>query len=477
MIGQFAVRNLRYGPQPAGIFMLTVKFCKMSEEATEKSQEEKEDSIQEIEKFIAAEKAINTVKKTKLDWQRFLNFCQEKTSGPFNIKDISALELDKLLSQLFKDIRKKNGGDYEPDTVSSFQKSIQRHINEQKLPINILKDNAFSRSREVLSARRKNLVKKGLGSKPNATRELSDEEEARLFESGEFGHHNPSALQRTLWWFLSIHFGFRARDESRKLCWGDIKLDIDAETQREVLVWTAERGSKTRQGIEGGHRRQFNPKIFATGTDKCPIFYYKIFKSHRPEKANSPESPLYLAINHQGWSKSAIWYKCSPLGKNEIGKLMATAARNTGLSAQNKKISNHSTRKTSISRLLDAGVPENYVMQLSEHKNLQSLSSYKSASLAHQRCMSDTLSRTSPSVNENGTSTIVRHESSFYTQSQTSSALPGNPVDVSQGQSLLFGAKIGSISNCVFNMALPATSLENTAAAATSHSNKRPRIE
>ena len=79
---------------------------------------------------------------------------------------------------------------------------------------------------------------------------------------------------------------------------------------------------------------------------------------------------------------------------------MSTAAKNAGLPAQNKKISNHSVRRTSISRLLDAGVPENFVMQLiSGDKNLQSLSSYKSASITHQRHMSDTLSRGSTSNN------------------------------------------------------------------------------
>ena len=64
---------------------------------------------------------------------------------------------------------------------------------------------------------------------------------------------------------------------------------------------------------------------------------------------------------------------------------MSTAEKNTGLAAQKRKISNHSVRKTSTSRLLYDGVPENFVMQLSGHKNLQSLSSYKSASITHQR--------------------------------------------------------------------------------------------
>ena len=79
---------------------------------------------------------------------------------------------------------------------------------------------------------------------------------------------------------------------------GDIVLDVDAETGREVLVWTAERESKTRKGLEDGHQRQFCPKAFATGTNRCPVLYYKLFKARRPQKANSPKLPFYLAVNH-----------------------------------------------------------------------------------------------------------------------------------------------------------------------------------
>ena len=119
-------------------------------------------------------------------------------SGFFDITNIPAPDLDKLL-------RKKDGSDYEPDTVSSIQNSIQRHIIllSKNVPLtSILKDDAFSRSKSVLAAKRKSLVKEGRGNKPNASRELMDEEEAKLFETGEFGNHNPLALQRTLWCFF-----------------------------------------------------------------------------------------------------------------------------------------------------------------------------------------------------------------------------------------------------------------------------------
>ena len=184
-----------------------------------------------------------------------------------------------------------------------------------------------------------------------------------------------------------MQFGFRARDESRKLKWGDISLITDATTKNEVLLWTGERGSKT---SHGENARAFNPTAQATSNERCPVKHYKSYKSHRPEERLKLGSPFFLAINHRRKAQSQIWYSKAPLGKNEIGKFMAEAAKRTGLPGN---VTNHSVRKTCVSRLMDAEVPVNYVARLSGHKNLKSLDSYKVASVDHQRHMSLVLSR------------------------------------------------------------------------------------
>ena len=65
-------------------------------------------------------------------------------------------------------------------------------------------------------------------------------------------------------------------DESRKLECGDISLIVDASTKNEVILWTGERGSKTRYGESA---RAFNPTAQATSNERCPVNYYKSFKS------------------------------------------------------------------------------------------------------------------------------------------------------------------------------------------------------
>ena len=92
-------------------------------------------------------------------------------------------------------------------------------------------------------------------------------------------------------------------DESRKLEWGDISLIADASTKNEVILWTGERGSKTRYGESA---RAFNPTAQATSNERCPVNYYKSFKSHQPEEMLTPDSPFFLAITLQGFASTTV---------------------------------------------------------------------------------------------------------------------------------------------------------------------------
>ena len=204
----------------------------------------------EMEKFLLAQKSKNTQYKTKSDLNAWKKFCESMKESSA-IENIPANELDLLLSNFFFiSVRKQDGTEYEPCTLSGFQRSFQHHLHRKGSLINILKDNEFSKSREVLASKRKNLVRQGKGNRPNATRELTEAEEDALFENGQFGVQDPKSLQTALWWLLSLHFGWRAPDESRKLCWGDVGLANDPETDSEYLVWKSERGSKTHYNNE-----------------------------------------------------------------------------------------------------------------------------------------------------------------------------------------------------------------------------------
>jgi hypothetical protein len=63
--------------------------------------------------------------------------------------------------------------------------------------------------------------------------------------------------------------------------WGDIKLGFDNELNCEYLEYN-ERQTKTRTGANPTNIRLQKPRMYATGTDRCPVKCIKLYAKHRP---------------------------------------------------------------------------------------------------------------------------------------------------------------------------------------------------
>ena len=319
---------------------------------------------------------------------------------------IQSSELDNILCGFFMHVEKKKGGEYEPDCLSVMHRGIQRYLKEKKYAGDILKDKSFSLSRQVLASKRKALKKKGFGNKPNACRELSEEEIDLFFKEEYFGLSTPESTQRTVWWCISINFGFRGRDEARQICWGDVELKHDASRKLDYLVWRSERTRKRAQGLESENARTFDPTMYETKSERCPIMYFKVFAHHRPAESKTSESPFFLNVKHGAPRSDRVWYLNRPMGKNYLGNILTTARKQFNL--EGRKVANHSVRKTGIGRLLDANVAEIFVAQHSGMSSSDSLKSYKAPNKNHQKSMSDIVNSESNcgiSINSNLSST------------------------------------------------------------------------
>ena len=85
------------------------------------SPDEKATSKDEVEiaKFLQEQKSKNTQYQTKSDLNAWKKFC-ESLKESRAIENIPANELDLLLSKIFISVRKQNGTEYEPGTLSGF---------------------------------------------------------------------------------------------------------------------------------------------------------------------------------------------------------------------------------------------------------------------------------------------------------------------------------------------------------------------
>ena len=87
-----------------------------------------------------------------------------------------------------------------------------------------MKNVQFEQTRKALQSKQRDLKRKGMGNKPNASAALSEEGIQVLFEKDLLGSFTAEALLNTVWFNNIIHFGLLGRKEHREMCWGDIKL-------------------------------------------------------------------------------------------------------------------------------------------------------------------------------------------------------------------------------------------------------------
>ena len=251
-----------------------------------------------------------------------------------------------------------------------------------------------------------------------AAEAISDDEVSVLYESNILGISSAEALINTVWLMNSIHFGLRGCDEHRQMCWSDVKLLRDADGT-EYLEY-CERQNKTRSGEEPRNIRPVKPKAFARPDgprEKDPDFAYKFYSEKRPSSMQTVEALYYLGINHSKDS-SKWWFKASPMRVNKLTSLMKTM---TGKAGIERRLTNHSSRKRMMQKLNDNNVPPTHIMQLSGHRNLQSVNNYSTLSKEQQKNMSLILSDNSAPSNTAHTAktsqTVATAESSFTNSS------------------------------------------------------------
>ena len=109
------------------------------------------------------------------------------------------------------------------------------------------------------------------------------------------------------------------------------------------------------------------------------------------------DAPFYLGINHTrssvASSSNKSWFKSSALGVNKLKSLIKSMAEKAGFE----------NRRMMIQILNDIDIPQTHIMQISGHRNVQSINNYSHFSQQQQENMSLIL----------GSTESMSHESSY----------------------------------------------------------------
>lgn len=122
---------------------------------------------------------------------------------------------------------------------------------------------------------------------------------------------------------------------------------------------------------------------------RCPVLTYEVFQSREPAKMLETGKAFYVATNNMRRPQNPVWYSAAPLGHNSISKLMKMAGIRAGIP---RNLTNHVVRKTSITTLVQAGMPYGMIAQHSGHCTVDSIKHYATASVGQQKVMSSILS-------------------------------------------------------------------------------------
>ena len=178
----------------------------------------------DAKKFISSTKSAKTKELTGNDVHRFKTFLlsQGESREPFQI-DVALL--GAYLSKYIQQMKRNDGDEYEPQTIKGAVYSIERYLKEQGYDEwKITTSPAFSLVQDVLKAKMTISKSSGKGNRPNRAMPVSEEDESRFWESKAFGFHHPMALLRVVFWYFTMLFGLRGRNEHHQMLWRDVEL-------------------------------------------------------------------------------------------------------------------------------------------------------------------------------------------------------------------------------------------------------------
>ena len=114
-------------------------------------------------------------------------------------------------------------------------------------------------------------------------------------------------------------------------------------------------------------------------SERDPVAVQKLYTAKkRPLEMNHDNAPFYLAVNTcKNQDSSKPWFK----NLHKLKSLMKTMAEKAGLGSN---VKNHSGRKTMIQTITNNEIPATDIIQLSGHKNLQSVTNYSMVSEKQQ---------------------------------------------------------------------------------------------
>jgi len=332
-------------------------------------------------KMIEDATPINTRKRNNWSFKLFQQWIEWKKAkwakdGGFlmvlkEFEEYDASDLNFLLQDFVISVRKEDRSEYPPSSLRSITAGILSTFRDKyHKQWDFFKDAQFQSARRALDAKMRELTRRGVGLNRRKAQVITQEMEEELWNHGDLGSDDPQTLLNTLLYLLGIHFALRSREEHRHLRFGsDSQLQLGMKDNIEYLQYR-EDCSKTRHG--GLKDRFIPPKegiVFADANvpeERNLVCLYKKYASLRPKYGKCNAFYLKPLKN----KKADIWYADQPIGINTISKIVK------GMIKEEGHFTNHSLRRTAVSRLNGGGFSIEAVKKRTGHRTSEGVMAY-----------------------------------------------------------------------------------------------------
>ena len=340
-------------------------------------------NVDENDRLKIIEDAIpaNTRKRNNWSFKLFEQWIKWKktkwaTDGGFlmvlkEFEEYHASDLNFLLQDFVISVRKEDRSEYPPSSLRSIIAGILSTFRDKYYKQwNFFKDPEFQSARRALDAKMRELTRRGVGLNKRKAQVITQDMEEELWNHGVLGSDDPQTLLNTLLYLLGIHFALRSREEHRHLHFGpDSQLKLGMKDNIEYLEYH-EDCSKTRHG---GLKDRFIPAkegiVFTDANvpeERNLVLLYKKYVNLRPEDGKC--NAFYLKPLRN--KKADIWYADQPIGINTISKIVK------GMIKEEGHFTNHSLRRTAVSRLNRGGFSIEAVKKRTGHRTSEGVMAY-----------------------------------------------------------------------------------------------------
>ena len=132
--------------------------------------------------------------------------------------------------------------------------------------------------------------------------------------------------------------------------------------------------------------------MYENKIERCPLASFLLFKSKRPVELRNM-GPFYLTVIDAPLTD--VWYKNQAMGVNTINTMLSRMKKKSPLAelCANKKITNHSARKTTVRKLKSFGFPKCEIKNITGHSSERGLDAYDSGNEDEMFAMSSAISK------------------------------------------------------------------------------------